>query len=346
MVKVREDYPLLTDGTVDLESWLGRLVRDEEDINLDEVKRACELARSCDTKLAGSASDSSFDPESNSNSAQDSFAKANTSQAPWSEQVGSFATGMEMVQILDELQLDTPSLLAAVLYRPVRENKLNLAQVEKEFGKEVARLIQGVLQMAAISHMRHPIQGTVLGQNQTQVDNIRRMLVTMVDDVRVALIKLAERTCAIRASKNVESERRHRMAREVFDIYAPLAHRLGIGYLKWELEDLSFRYLHEKAYKKIARLLDERRLDRQKFINEVLATLRSELSQNEINAELAGRAKHIYSIWRKMHRKGIDFERVYDIRAIRILVPSVKDCYSALGIVHALWRHIPSEFDD
>jgi len=335
MVKVREDYPLLEDGSVDIESWLASLVQDEGEIDRGELRRACELVRHFEQtqhsalKSAGPAS-----------------ADNHAGKVIWSEHVSCFRTGMEMVQILDELQLDTPSLVAAILYRPVREDKLSIATVAKEFGKEVTKLVKGVLEMAAISHMRHPIQGTVLGQSQTQVDNIRRMLVTMVDDVRVALIKLAERTCAIRAFKNEKSERRHRVAREVFDIYAPLAHRLGIGYLKWELEDLSFRYLHEKAYKKIARLLDERRLDRQKYINDVLASLRHKLADNDIQAELYGRAKHIYSIWRKMHRKGIGFEQVYDVRAIRILVPNVKDCYSALGIVHSMWRHIPKEFDD
>src|SRR5690606_13734085 len=185
----------------------------------------------------------------------------------------------------------------------------SLIQVEKQFGGTIAKLIDGVLQMAAISNLRHPIRGNVLGQTEGQVDNIRRMLVTMIDDVRVALIKLAERTCAIRDVKDSSPETRRRVAREVFDIYAPLAHRLGIGHIKWELEDLSFRYLHEKAYKKIAKLLDERRIDRQRYIQETLQTLRSELDKAGIKAELSGRAKHIYSIWRKMHRKGIDFSR-------------------------------------
>ncbi len=333
MVKVREDYPLLDDGSVDIEGWLGRLLHRDDDIDTTLLRKACEVAQQAET-VAGAVN------------RQKKSKDKSSPNTHWSDASSSFLTGLEMLHILDELQLDSPSLVAAVLYRSVREEKLSLIKVQKQFGKEVANLIDGVLQMAAISHIRHPIQGTVLGQSQTQVDNIRRMLVTMIDDVRVALIKLSERTCAIRAVKQASSERRHRIAREVFDIYAPLAHRLGIGYLKWELEDLSFRYLHETAYKKIAKLLDERRLDRQRYIEEALAALKRELTENDIKAELAGRAKHIYSIWRKMHRKGIDFEQVYDIRAIRILVPTVKDCYAALGIVHALWRHIPHEFDD
>jgi len=168
----------------------------------------------------------------------------------------------------------------------------------------------------------------------------------MVDDVRVALIKLAERTVAIRSLKEASEERRQRVAREVFDIYAPLAHRLGIGQLKWELEDLSFRYLEPLQYKKIAGLLDERRLDREGFIKAVMSELGAALEAVGIKAQISGRAKHIYSIWRKMQRKGLPFSQIYDVRALRVLVPQVSDCYSALGIVHGLWRHIPREFDD
>lgn len=178
------------------------------------------------------------------------------------------------------------------------------------------------------------------------MENLRKMLVAMVDDVRVALIKLAERTCAIRAVKNADEEKRHRVAREVFDIYAPLAHRLGIGHIKWELEDLSFRYLEPDQYKQIAKLLHERRLDREQYIANVMSQLKEALAATGVQADLSGRAKHIYSIWRKMQRKGLDFSQIYDVRAVRVLVPEMRDCYTALGIVHTLWRHIPKEFDD
>jgi len=172
------------------------------------------------------------------------------------------------------------------------------------------------------------------------------MLVAMIDDVRVALIKLAERTSAIRAVKDAPEEKRRKVAEEVFNIYAPLAHRLGIGHLKWELEDLSFRYLQPDAYKKIASLIDEKRLARQDYIDNVVQTLRDELNAADIHCDVYGRAKHIYSIWRKMSRKNLDFSKIYDIRAVRILVPELRDCYATLGIVHSLWRHIPNEFDD
>ena len=321
MVKVREDHPVDDAGEIDIERWLAWLGQQVPLQDVDALRRACFLSKDIEQR-------------------------AIEDKTVWSEGASSFRTGLEMAQILVELRLDEESLVAAILYRAVREGKLSLIQVEKQFGGAIAKLIDGVLQMAAISNLRHPIRGNVLGQTEGQVDNIRRMLVTMIDDVRVALIKLAERTCAIRDVKDSSPEKRHRVAREVFDIYAPLAHRLGIGHIKWELEDLSFRYLHEKAYKKIAKLLDERRIDRQRYIQETLQTLRSELDKAGIKAELSGRAKHIYSIWRKMHRKGIDFSQVYDIRALRVLVNSVADCYAVLGIVHSLWRHIPHEFDD
>lgn len=265
----------------------------------------------------------------------------------WAEGSSSYLTGLEMAEILADLQMESEALCAAVLYRAVREKRLPIKSVEEEFGKTVAKLIRGVLRMAAIRSRsaETSASGTSVAVEEHS-ENIRRMLVALVDDVRVALIKLAERTCAIRAAKNADAAKRRRVAREVADVYAPLAHRLGIGHIKWELEDLSFRYLEPEDYKQIARLLDERRLDRQHYIDAVLQQLRSELGRADIEGEIHGRAKHIYSIWRKMQRKNIGFSQVYDIRAVRILVPTVRDCYAVLGIVHNLWRNIPNEFDD
>ena len=265
----------------------------------------------------------------------------------WRYGIGCFAIGRQMVDILAELRAEGEALPAAVLYRSVREGYLTLAQVEKEFGAEVAKLIEGVLRMAAIGTALNPTRKSVLGQQEGQLDNVRKMLVAMVDDVRVALLKLAERTVIIRAVKEGDEERRQKVAREVFDIYAPLAHRLGVGQLKWELEDLSFRYLQPGAYKKIAKLLDEKRLDREQYIDRVIEEVRGHLERYGIHgSDVFGRAKHIYSIWRKMQKKHLDFYEVYDVRAVRILVPEVRDCYAALGIVHSLWQHVPREFDD
>jgi GTP pyrophosphokinase len=250
-----------------------------------------------------------------------------------------------MTQILFDLHMGVDSLVAGIVYRCVAEGRASLEEVEDQFGAGVSQLVNGVQRMSAISDLNIDRDAPVLGQADAQKDNIRKMLIALVDDVRVALIKLAERTCAIRAVKE-DLDRRLPVAREVFDVYAPLAHRLGIGHLKWELEDLSFRYLYQDAYHKIAKLLDGKRLERDQFIERVKRQLVESLHREGIEGELSGRAKHIYSIWRKMQRKGIGFSQIYDIRAVRILVPEIKDCYAALGVVHGLWRNIPNEFDD
>ncbi|MGH1441725.1 MAG: HD domain-containing protein, partial [Cellvibrionaceae bacterium] len=265
----------------------------------------------------------------------------------WSEHASSFISGLEMADILADLQLDQDALVAAVIYRSVREGKIELDDVKEFYGEPVAKLVQGVLRMAAIHSLRNDSDEEVFGkQSAEQTENVRKMLVAMVDDVRIALIKLAERTCAIRAVKNGSEKSKIKVAREVSDIYAPLAHRLGIGHIKWELEDLAFRYLKPVDYKNIASLLDEKRLARQTYIDSIVISLNTQIKKNNIVAEVQGRAKHIYSIWRKMQRKGISFSEVYDIRAVRIMVENTRDCYEVLGIVHTMWRNIPHEFDD
>lgn len=324
MVKVREDQPLTADGRIDLEVWLSRLlvVLPLQKPDSDLLMRACVISQIAE---------------------EEAIAAENI----WAEGTSSLRTGLEMVEILADLQLDRDTLMAAMLYRAVREGKLDIVRVKEEFGSTVAKLVQGVQKMAAISTRRNDSKTSVLGQeSDEQAEHVRKMLVAMVDDVRVALIKLAERTCAIRAVKGADTAKRTRVAREVADVYAPLAHRLGIGHIKWELEDLSFRYLQPDDYKKIATLLDEKRLDRQEYIDRVVGQLHERLGEIHIKADISGRAKHIYSIWRKMCRKGITFSQVYDIRAVRVLVPTEGDCYSVLGVVHHLWRNISHEFDD
>lgn len=319
MVKVREDQPLTESGKVDIQQWLTRL---QEDVRLREPERlvqACELAEQLDRE-------------------------APRTHRVWLSPGSSFRMGLEMADILADLKLDQSTLEAAVLYRAVREGLLSLEAVTKRFGDEVAKLIDGVLQMAAISYPLAPNHGM---SQHNQQENLRKMLVNMVGDVRVALIKIAERTCALRQVKDAPREKCLQVAREVADIYAPLAHRLGIGQIKWELEDLSFRYLHEEEYKAIAKLLAEKRLDRDRYIHDVVETLKGLMEAQHIHRyDVSGRAKHIYSIWRKMKRKRIDFSQVHDVRAVRILVPEVTDCYTVLGIVHSRWHHVPNEFDD
>src|SRR5437588_9476712 len=172
------------------------------------------------------------------------------------------------------------------------------------------------------------------------------MVLGMVEDVRVVLIRLASRTQTLRWFARNDSPERISYSRETLDIYSPLANRLGVWQLKWELEDLSFRYLEPEVYKRIAQMLDERRVERQQYIARTIATLARELEEADVKAEITGRPKHIYSIWNKMRSKSLDFSEVYDVRAVRIIVPSVKDCYTALGVVHNLWQPIPKEFDD
>lgn len=319
MVKVRADYPQHANGQIDLVSWAQRIVADRSDISAAALVNAAEIADRVERE-------------------------ANSAQNIWSLEISSFLTGLEMAEILSDLRLDQDTLVASIIYRAVREGKYSVEQVEVALGHKVASLVTGVLRMAAISQVRTE-EGRVFGQSTSQADKTRKMLISLVNDVRVALIKLAERTCAIRGVKNTPGKR-ERVAREISNIYAPLAHRLGIGHIKWELEDLSFRYLQTDEYKRIANLLDEKRLERDAFIKNVVATLKDELAKLNIEGDVAGRAKHIYSIWRKMQRKNISFSQVYDIRAVRILVPSIQDCYAVLGVVHTLWRNIPNEFDD
>ncbi len=321
MVKVKEEHPLSIDGTVDLETWLCKLGERSVGLNIAAIRKACELSEQAEEK-------------------------AIATNSVWAAGHSSYRIGLEMAEIICELRVGEAGIIAAIIYRAVRENQITLNHVRKNFGEEVAGLVEGVLKMAAISNIQFGSRKPVLGEKNDQLEQARRMLVSLVDDVRVALIKLAERTCAIRAIAKGNAKKQVSLAHEVFEIYAPLAHRLGIGHLKWELEDLSLRYLEPLSYKRIAQQLDEKRTARQDYIEAVIHELDKKLRLVGIKVEPEGRAKHIYSIWRKMRRKGISFSEVYDVRAVRLLVDEVDDCYRALGVVHSLWRNIPHEFDD
>nr|WP_241967938.1 GTP diphosphokinase [Pseudidiomarina marina] len=260
-----------------------------------------------------------------------------------SKQPQLLVKGEEMVEILIGLNLDQESLIAA-LYSPAFESQLiDLEQALAWGGKSLPVLLEAVQQMQTISALQHFQHGK---PSLVQIDNVRRMLLAMVTDVRAVLIKLAERICFLREVKTLDEETRVLAAKECNEIYAPLANRLGIGQLKWELEDLAFRYLHPSTYKAIAAQLHERRIDREIYINDFLQTLQQALDDEGVQATVYGRPKHIYSIWRKMQKKHLSFDQLYDIRAVRIITDSLKDCYAALGVVHSLWRHIASEFDD
>ncbi|MEH6358378.1 MAG: bifunctional (p)ppGpp synthetase/guanosine-3',5'-bis(diphosphate) 3'-pyrophosphohydrolase [Pseudomonadales bacterium] len=323
MVQVRKLQPDPAQGYINTDAWVNQL---QHTLGLEDtsmVRQACDLAQ--DVALE----------------ADEAHQKSGSE-----EHIGNcFFAGLEIAEILAGLKLDSDSLVAGILCRAVREDRLSLKTVESRFGATVAGLVDGVQRMDSITAAQESQDKTSLG-SQDQAENVRKMLVSMVDDVRVALIKLAERTWAIRAIKNEPEEFKQRIAKQVSEIYAPLAHRLGIGYIKWELEDIAYRYLSPERYTSIAKLLDGRRLDREEYISRVINLLEGKLRDEQIDAVVTGRAKHIYSIARKMENKHIDFDQVYDASAVRVLVPDVKDCYATLGIVHSLWRLVPNEFDD
>ena len=250
---------------------------------------------------------------------------------------------MAVAEILVKLHLDPEAVAAAILHDVVEDTPVTLAKIEQEFGKSVAKLVDGVTKLAFIEQKDLIERGT---REHLHAESLRKLLLAMAEDVRVVLIKLADRLHNLRTLKYLPEDKQRRVARETMDIYAPLANRLGIWQIKWELEDLSFRYIEPEDYKRVASFLDERRVDRERYINNAIRIIRAEMTKAGITAEVSGRPKHIYSIWKKMHRKHVAFDAVYDVRAIRVLVEKVQDCYAALGAIHTLWRHIPKEFDD
>jgi len=249
--------------------------------------------------------------------------------------------------IVAHLPLDAGSVAAAVLHAVPDCLEHAAEQLEKSFGKDISTLVDAAWRMRQILKIGET--GAFEDDekaSQLHIESLRKMLLAMVEDIRVVLLKLAERTHALRSAAKSDEAARRAVAREIQDIYAPLANRLGVWQIKWEMEDLSFRFLEPELYKKIAKLLDEKRVDRENYIAAVIARLKEELAHAGIRAEVTGRPKHIYSIYKKMKRKGVDFSDVYDVRAVRVLVDSLGDCYAALGIAHNLWQPIPKEFDD
>jgi GTP pyrophosphokinase len=250
--------------------------------------------------------------------------------------------------ILIGLHMDHETIAATALHAvPSFLDDWNEVLTER-FGRSVTGLVEGISRMEQIrqfSEMRSP-DARNKDEITQQTESLRQMLLAMVEDIRVVLIKLAERTQTLRTLSGAASEQQRQIARETQSIFAPLANRLGVWQIKWEMEDLSMRYLESELYKKIAKLLDERRVDREQYIADVISQLQQALKQANINAEVSGRPKHIYSIINKMKRKQLDFEQLYDVRAVRVLVDDIEHCYAALSIVHELWHPIQKEFDD
>jgi len=283
------------------------------------------------------------------------FVATITSQFGWSDQ---FASALDYASAADqpdngrprsvdvarrvlEMGSDSDTVVATLLSDPGLRGVLDDKRIEAEFGSKIARLTQGVNQL---NSLKEGTQAQI--DSPQQAENLRRLLMAIISDVCVMLIKLCYRVERLRLLKYLAYEQRRWVAQETLDIYAPLANRLGMGLLKWELEDLAFRALEPQSYKRIAKLLEEKRSEREAFIEQFKSRLRQLLADQDLTVSVEGRVKHIVSIWRKMQRKNLEFHELFDVRAVRILVDSVADCYAVLGVVHTTWQHIPSEFDD
>jgi len=242
-----------------------------------------------------------------------------------------------VAQICAGMRLDTETLCAALLHDTVEDTSASLEDVRAEFGEEIAQLVDGVTKLTGM---------TFESRDERQAENYRKMMVAMATDVRVILIKLADRLHNMRTLGALPKQKQTAKSRETLEIYAPLAHRLGIHAIKWELEDLSFATLHPRKYKEIKQLVAQQRDEREVYVNEAGRFLGEELQAVGIKAEISGRAKHFYSIYTKMTKKGREFNEIFDLTAMRVIVGSVKDCYGAIGVIHSIWKPLPGRFKD
>ncbi|HDR9855463.1 TPA: bifunctional (p)ppGpp synthetase/guanosine-3',5'-bis(diphosphate) 3'-pyrophosphohydrolase [Burkholderia multivorans] len=256
--------------------------------------------------------------------------------------------------IMRTLNVDPPAMQAAALFALTPHLSDPERELTERFGDEVARLVAdvrkllrlGTVSLRAAQHAAPEVGRDAAQQRRAQIEALRKMLLAFAQDIRVVLIRLASRLQSLRYYAAAKLEPPPEVARETLEIYAPLANRLGIWQLKWELEDLAFRFEDPITYKRIAKLLDEKRAEREAYVAQAIERLQQELAAANVQADVSGRPKHIYSIWRKMRGKELDFSELYDVRAFRVIVPDIKDCYAVLGIVHHLWQPVPKEFDD
>jgi GTP diphosphokinase / guanosine-3',5'-bis(diphosphate) 3'-diphosphatase len=258
---------------------------------------------------------------------------------------------LAVAQILTELRLPAPAIAAALLHDVVEDTDISLEDITKEFGEEVARLVDGVTKLTQLPRVsrgdgRQSPVDEVAQRKALDVETLRKIFLAMGDDVRVVVIKLADRLHNMRTLNHLPADRRRAIAHETMEIFAPLANRLGIWQMKWELEDLAFRYEHPQQYKEIASKLEERRVDREAMMRTIETKLHNVMQEAGIETEIHGRPKHIYSIHRKMTRKVVPFESVHDVRAVRIIVKDISSCYVALGVIHNHWAPLPGDFDD
>ncbi|MCG8486408.1 MAG: bifunctional (p)ppGpp synthetase/guanosine-3',5'-bis(diphosphate) 3'-pyrophosphohydrolase [Chromatiales bacterium] len=262
-------------------------------------------------------------------------------QAVYSER--QLRHALSVAEILAQLRMDRETVSAAMLLGVLNGPQLSLEQLTHKVGANTAKMVDDLGRIGALTDTSREITEE---EEQQHAENLRRLLLGIAEDVRVILVVVAEQLQLMRTARSLAPEQRRRVAKETQDIYAPLANRLGIWQVKWELEDLALRFLHPEDYKRIASQLDGRRSDREQFIREVMELLKEKFLAAGVHAEISGRPKHIYSIWKKMQRKAVDIEQIFDLRAVRVLVDDIAQCYAALGVVHGLWKHIPGEFDD
>ncbi|OGT57469.1 MAG: hypothetical protein A3F14_05375 [Gammaproteobacteria bacterium RIFCSPHIGHO2_12_FULL_43_28] len=312
MSKFNTKIHRLPDGNIDINAWLDKMQNAYHLADITLLSKACAIAQKLSQGLT------TF------------YGQSHLEQ------------GLAAAEIIVDLGLDQESAAAAILcvIPPAINQQNTLAHVHLD--QTIAKLVSGVQQTAIISTLRRGQEA----RKQIQSDKIRKLLLAMASDLRVVILKLAERLCVLREIKAIPFEERKRFAEEILDIYAPLANRLGIGQLKWELEDIAFSYIDPETYKTIAQFLAERRIDREKRIQYLISFLDEKLKAENLTAEITGRAKHIYSIYLKARNKQVDYREIYDQSALRILVPDIKDCYTALSVVHSIWQPIIKEFDD
>ena len=244
---------------------------------------------------------------------------------------------IDVAIILAEMGMDTSTIAAGLLHDVIEDTEYTYDDLKNLFNEEIANLVQGVTKLGKIEYK---------SKEEQQADNVRKMLLAMAKDIRVIIIKLADRLHNLRTLKFMPKAKQKQKAKETLDIYAPLAHRLGISKIKWELEDLSFRYLHEEVYYDLVKQIAEKRAEREVYIAKITKDLHKKLEESEIDSDIEGRPKHFYSIYKKMGNKNKSIEEIFDLTAIRILVNTVKDCYGVLGIVHTIYKPIPGRFKD